>query len=163
MNLLVFILCFCYSFSHILVFHCSIFENMDNFQQPTETAVEKCQILNSLVHYEPRNGTRKSVKSFVGHPVDREYKSGLINSAIQRARQTPKRESLKKVMRNKESQRPVFVISFDPRLPLISKIVSRHWRTMKQDPYLAQVFPLVAYKRPANIKDKLGLSCANLS
>ena len=40
----------------------------------------------------------------------------------------------------------------------IAKIVSRHWRTMKKDPYLAEVFPLpplVAYKRPPNIKDKL--------
>ena len=44
------------------------------------------------------------------------------------------------------------------RLPSISKIVSRHWRTMRQDPYLAKVFPqppLVAYKRPANLKVKL--------
>ena len=32
--------------------YCSIFENLDNFQQPMEKAVEKCQRLNSLVHYQ---------------------------------------------------------------------------------------------------------------
>ena len=104
---------------------------------------------------EDREKRFKELKSLL---LAREYKSGLINSAIERARQIPRKEALKKVVRNKESQRPVFVISFDPRLPSISKIISRHWRTMKQDPYLAQVFPqppLVAYKRPANIKDKL--------
>ena len=40
----------------------------------------------------------------------------------------------------------------------MTQIIRRHWRTMNQDPYLAEVFPqppLVAYKRPQNIKDKL--------
>ena len=43
-------------------------------------------------------------------------------------------------------------------IPSISQIVSRHWRTMRQDPYLSQVFSqpaLVAYKRPENLRDKL--------
>ena len=82
----------------------------------------------------------------------------MINAAIQKARKISRSEALKKVVKVKESQRPVFVIAFDPRLPSISQIVSRHWRTMRQDPYLAQVFPqppLVAYKRPANLRDKL--------
>ena len=58
----------------------------------------------------------------------------------------------------KTATRPVFVIYFDPRLPSIPVIVKRHWRTMIQDPRLAEIFPLpplVAYKRPPNIKDKL--------
>ena len=47
---------------------------------------------------------------------------------------------------------------YDPRLPSLTNIIKRHWRTMKQDPYLATVFPvppMVAYKRPPNLKDKL--------
>ena len=47
---------------------------------------------------------------------------------------------------------------YDPRLPSISKIVSKHLITMKQDPYLEEVFPLpplVAYKWPPNIRDKI--------
>ena len=57
------------------------------------------------------------------------------------------------------SMRPVFVVSFDPRLPNLPNITQIHWRSMKNmDPYLAEVFnepPLVAYRRPANIKDKI--------
>ena len=90
--------------------------------------------------------------------LSREYKGGAIDTAIERARNIPRSEALKKVVRKQDTQRPVFVIAFDPRLPSISRIVSRHWRSMKQDPYLAEVFPqppLVAYKRPANIRDKL--------
>ena len=37
-------------------------------------------------------------------------------------------------------------------------ILKRHWGTMTQDPRLKEIFPvppLVAYKRPPNIKDKL--------
>ena len=90
--------------------------------------------------------------------LSREYKSGVIKNAIEKARVIPRSEAIKRMVRKKTNQRPVFVIYYDPRLPSIAKIVSRHWRTMKQDPYLAEVFPLpplVAYKRPPNIKDKL--------
>ena len=90
--------------------------------------------------------------------LSRDYKAGLIDHAIERARKLPRTEALKKVIRPKNSQRPVFVINYDPRLPSMTQIVGRHWRTMKQDPYLAEIFPLpplVAYKRPPNIKDKL--------
>ena len=88
----------------------------------------------------------------------RDYKPGIIQTAIQRARSIPRSEALKKVERQKHSQRPVFVIGYDPRLPSINQIINRHWRTMQQDPYMAEVFPqppLVAYKRPPNIKDRL--------
>ena len=77
---------------------------------------------------------------------------------IKKARQVKRTEALKKVVKEQKSRRPVFVISYDPRLPSITKIVGRHWRTMKQDTYLAEVFPLpplVAYRRPPNIKDHL--------
>ena len=70
----------------------------------------------------------------------------------------PRPEALKQVVRNKTSRRPVFVITQDPRLPSITGIIKKHWRTMTQDPYLAEVYPippLIAYKRPPNIKDKL--------
>ena len=47
---------------------------------------------------------------------------------------------------------------YDPRMPSISGIIGKHYRTMTKDPHLAEVFPLpplVAYKRPQNIRDKL--------
>ena len=67
-------------------------------------------------------------------------------------------EALKKVETNKTKKRPVFVITYDPRLPSITVIVKKHWRTMVRDLYLADVFtepPLIAYKRPQNIREKI--------
>ena len=88
----------------------------------------------------------------------RDYKLGIIQNAIQRARAVPRPEALRKVERTKVTKRPVFVIGYDPRLPSITQIINRHWRTMQQDPYMAEIFPqlpLVTYKRPPNVKDKL--------
>ena len=52
----------------------------------------------------------------------------------------------------------MFVVRHDPRLPSINKIIHKHYRSMTQDPYMAEVFPeppLVAYTRPKNIRDFL--------
>ena len=64
----------------------------------------------------------------------------------------------KKFSNKKKTTRPVFVVRHDPRLPSVTKIVHKHYRSMVQDPYLAEVVPdppLVAYTRPINIRDKL--------
>ena len=52
----------------------------------------------------------------------------------------------------------MFVVRFDRRLPSVTQFTRKHWRTMVQDPYLAEVFPeppLIAYTRPQTIRDKL--------
>ena len=90
--------------------------------------------------------------------LSRDYKPKVIDAAIQKARNIPRKEALKRVCRKKSSDRPVFVISYDPRLPSIPSIVKKHWRSMTQDPRMKEIFPkppLVAYKRPPNIKEKL--------
>ena len=43
----------------------------------------------------------------------RNYKSGMVDSAIDKARKVPRLEALKKVVRNKTSRTPVFVIQYD--------------------------------------------------
>ena len=66
---------------------------------------------------------------------------------------------LKKRQKNKESERPVLAIVYDPRIPGIQNIQAKHWRSMKsQDEYLAKVFPeppLVGFKRQRNIHDHI--------
>ena len=90
---------------------------------------------------------------------DRDYKEGMIDAAISRARSIPRAEAIKKVIRDntQSNKRPVFVVSWDPRLPSIPAITQKHWRSMAtQDPYLEEVFPqppLTAYKRQKNISD----------
>ena len=90
--------------------------------------------------------------------LSRDYKPSIIDSAIEKTRNVPRREALKKVTKEKQSDRPVFVIHYDPRLPSIPAIIQKHWRSMIQDTRLKEVFPkppLVAYKRPKNIRDKI--------
>ena len=88
----------------------------------------------------------------------RGYKSGVVKGAIEKAREIPRQEAIQKVEK-KQQQRPVLVIQYDPRLPSITDIARRHWRTMvSRDPRLQQVFPeppLVAYKVPPNLRSKL--------
>ena len=90
--------------------------------------------------------------------LERNYRPGVINAAIERAKKIPRVEALKKVESENKNKRPVFVITYDPRLPSITGIVQKHWRTMVKDPYLRQVFeqpPLIAYRRPKNIREHI--------
>ena len=65
--------------------------------------------------------------------LSRGYIPKLIESAIEKAKNIPRNEALKRVYKEKTSKRPVFVVNFDPRLPSITAIVSKHCRTMTQD------------------------------
>ena len=91
--------------------------------------------------------------------LDGEYKPGVIDAAVARARAIPRGKALKCILRQGINNRPVFVASFDPRLPSIPHITSKHWRSMvSQDTHLEQVFPeppLVAFKRQKNIRETL--------
>ena len=68
-----------------------------------------------------------------------------------------RREALKKVIK-KKNERPVFVISYNPALQSVAKILQKHWRVMATDPYLKKAFPqppMVAFRRPKNLKENL--------
>ena len=62
-------------------------------------------------------------------------------------------------MEKKEKpDRVIISISFNPQLPCISSIILKHWRIMVQDPWMKEVFqnpPVVTYRRPSNLRDKL--------
>jgi hypothetical protein len=91
--------------------------------------------------------------------LSRNYKNNIINVAVEKDRAIPRIEALKKVEKDKTNQRPVFVVQYDPRLPSITSIVRKHWRSMvNQDPQLKETFPLaplVAYKVAPNLRSKL--------
>ena len=91
--------------------------------------------------------------------LSRNYKKSIINAAIEKAKSIPRSEAIKKVIRKQDPDRVVFVVQYDPRLPSISNVLHKHYRTMiASDPSLKEVFPkppMVAYKRPPTIGDKL--------
>ena len=89
----------------------------------------------------------------------RNYNEGLVDRAIEKARKVPRKYALKRADRGTNEKRPVFATKYDPRMPFISNIQSKHWRTMSNsDQYLKEVFPqppLTAYRKQKNLKDLL--------
>ena len=101
----------------------------------------------------------KSLEELRDMLVARGYKRKLIAAAIARAVAVPRAEAIKRVVREKDKDRVVLAIQFDPRLASIPKIVHKHHRTMvASDPHLAEVYkkpPITAFKRPPNLRNKL--------
>ena len=91
--------------------------------------------------------------------VNRGYSERTLLAAIDRARRIPRHVALRKVLKRKDEKRPVFALTYDPRLPSIQTIQAKHWRSMVgQDPYLSEVFtqpPLTAFRRQRNIRDHI--------
>ena len=89
----------------------------------------------------------------------RKYQERIINSAIEKARKVPRLVALKRANKKKNTERPVFALTFDPRLPSLQNIGAKHMRAMtNQDQHLLEFFPeppLIAYKRQANIRQHL--------
>ena len=74
--------------------------------------------------------------------IDREYPEGMVDSAINKAKAIPRVVALKKVVAHKQPKRPTFVTFYDPRLPNLQQIQTKHWRAMTNfNPYLKEVFP----------------------
>ena len=86
--------------------------------------------------------------------IDREYDENLIDNAIRRALKITRNKALESKARLESNTRPVFVSTFDPRLPDISKILSKHWRSMCwMDNNFKKTFPkppIAAFKKQKN-------------
>ena len=68
--------------------------------------------------------------------------------------------ALERVDKSKDQskRRPVFSVEYHPALSQLSKTLQEDWRVMIDDPHLKEVFPLpplVSYRRPPNLKEKL--------
>ena len=90
--------------------------------------------------------------------IERGYKTKIIDAAIEKAKKVTRHEALKRVVRTKSTDRPVFVATHDPRLPSLPKILKKHHKILTKTPHMASIYPLppmVAFKRPKNIKDIL--------
>ena len=89
----------------------------------------------------------------------RNYVERSIEAAINKARAIPRHKALRKLNRPRTSEIPVFAVQFDPRLPSISQIQSKHWRAMtSNDQYLAECFkkpPLIALKKNKKKREHL--------
>ena len=87
--------------------------------------------------------------------VSRCYNKNIIDAAIKRALDIPREQALLKVVKPKVD-RVMFAVTYNPKLPSISKIIVKHWsnlhwRTMVRDKKLSNTFkepPMVAFRQP---------------
>ena len=117
--------------------------------------VFSCHItLKECTEPETRDLRLQELRQFL---LNGEYRPGMVDSAIARARAIPRAKALRYVVTHKQTRRPVCVVTHDPRLPDIKTIQLKHWRRMKYAyPYLEEVFPeppLVAFKQQKNFKN----------
>ena len=87
--------------------------------------------------------------------LSRMYNKNIVNAALKRALETSREEALKRVEKKKKKDRVTFVVTYNPKLPSISGIVKKHWRSLTRDKEVKEIFPeppLVAYKQPPNLR-----------
>jgi hypothetical protein len=89
--------------------------------------------------------------------LSRKYNKGIINTAIKKALELDRTEALKKVSK-KPNERVICALTFNPKLPSVSNIIHKHWKTMTTDKNMLEVFPkppMVAFRQPPNLKSLL--------
>ena len=64
--------------------------------------------------------------------ISRNYNRNIVNAAITKAKTVTREIALQKVVK-KKNERIIFVLTFNPRLPSISNIMVKHWRTLTKD------------------------------
>ena len=86
--------------------------------------------------------------------ISRNYNRNIVNAAIIKAKCVIRELALQKVVK-KKNERVIFVLTFNPRLPSISNIMVRYWRTLTKDKKMLEMFPsppMVAFRQPSNLK-----------
>ena len=73
--------------------------------------------------------------------LERGYAENMVDSALQKVKKVPRKAALKKVAKKVQTKRPVFAVTYDPRLPSITNLMAKHWRSMvSRNKYLGEVF-----------------------
>jgi peptide-methionine (R)-S-oxide reductase len=85
------------------------------------------------------------------------YNKNIINTAISKAKTIDRSEILKRRQHTK-NDRVVMAITFNPKLPSVSKIIKKHWITITHDPLMKKVFPkppMLTFKQPRKLRRML--------
>ena len=87
--------------------------------------------------------------------LTRHYRLRVIEAAFQRLGDMSREEALRKVER-KPSEKMTMVVTYDPRLPNMSAVLQKHFKTLTSDQHMKEVFGKgmqVAHKRYRNIRE----------
>ena len=69
----------------------------------------------------------------------RSYRPRVIEAAFKRLDDTSREQALKKVEPS-QSKKLTMVVTYDPRLPNMSSVVQKHYKTLTSDPQMREVF-----------------------
>jgi hypothetical protein len=89
--------------------------------------------------------------------VSRKYNKNVVKEALKKALQIKREDALKQVLK-KKNDRVILALKYHPKLPSVSKILQKHWKTMTRDMEAKDAFPkppMVAYRQPPNLKSVL--------
>jgi peptide-methionine (R)-S-oxide reductase len=89
--------------------------------------------------------------------LSRRYNKNIIKESIEKVTKLDQMEILKRANKPK-TDRVVLAITYHPKLPSVSNIIKKHWRTLNKDPKAKEMFPqppMIAFKQPPNLKSKL--------
>ena len=92
------------------------------------------------------------------HLLNMGYTKGCINDAINKATIVTREDSLKEKIEQQKLQRVPFVITYNPILPSIPKLLKESHTILEASEKCTEVFkyvPLVSYRRGRNLKDML--------
>jgi hypothetical protein len=99
----------------------------------------------------------KRLVELEGMLLSRKYNKNVVRDALNKARKIKRGEALAKVTK-KKNDRVILAVKYYPKLPSVSKILLKHWKTMTRDNEARDVFPkppMVAYRQPSNLKSVL--------
>ena len=103
---------------------------------------------------ETLKGRFKDLKAML---ITRGYNKNVIDGAIKKASEIKRSDALIRVTKVK-TERAVLAITYNPMLPSITQIVTKHWRSMIKNRHIHEIFPqppMVAYKQSPNLKQVL--------
>ena len=87
--------------------------------------------------------------------ISRDYKKKVVYDNLNEVIKIPRTEALNRVIRDKP-KRTIFCLTFDPRLPDISKILKKHFSVLIKDSFMRGCFgvnpPMVAWRKCDSLK-----------
>ena len=103
----------------------------------------------------------KRLEEYKGYLVDQGYPKDLVSNGFSKAAKIPRTDLLKPKAKDSKKIFP-FVLTFNPNLPSINRVISKHFHLLQSSPKLNELFPpksiISSFRRPKNLKEILAPS-----
>ena len=90
--------------------------------------------------------------------LSRGYNSKVVKNAFEKVKIISRTQAIQKVIRVNSNNRPVFCLTYDPRIDSVSNSMKKHFTLASKDPIFKKTFPLmpmIGYKRAKNLGEYL--------